>query len=70
MCLHYFLVDIFCLFAELLCIFFCFQLHQISLEAKKEHKTDVKVEMISYSANLGYSHNLLYLDPNLVNVVG
>ncbi|XP_044230288.1 lysophosphatidylserine lipase ABHD12-like [Thunnus albacares] len=46
------------------------KLHQISLEAQKEHKKDVKVEMISYGAHLGFSHNDIYLDPNLPVVVG
>ncbi|KAM9341449.1 lysophosphatidylserine lipase ABHD12-like [Symphorus nematophorus] len=45
------------------------KLYQISLQAKKEHNTDVQVEMISYSANLGFSHSSIYLDPNLPNVV-
>uniref|UniRef100_A0A8C3AHH7 AB hydrolase-1 domain-containing protein n=1 Tax=Cyclopterus lumpus TaxID=8103 RepID=A0A8C3AHH7_CYCLU len=43
---------------------------KISLQAKKESNTDVRVEMISYSATLGFSHNNIYLDPNLSNVVG
>uniref|UniRef100_A0A8D3C1K8 AB hydrolase-1 domain-containing protein n=1 Tax=Scophthalmus maximus TaxID=52904 RepID=A0A8D3C1K8_SCOMX len=30
---------------------------------------DNSVEMISYSANLGFSHSNIYLDPNLPNVV-
>ncbi|XP_054469482.1 lysophosphatidylserine lipase ABHD12-like [Anoplopoma fimbria] len=46
------------------------KLYEISLQAKKESNTDVQVEMISYSANLGFSHNNIYLDPNLPNVVG
>lgn len=46
------------------------KLYEISLQAKKEHNTDVQVEMISYSAKLGFSHNKIYLDPNLSNVVG
>eukprot|EP00064_Thunnus_orientalis_P010273 superscaffoldBa00001378_g10299 len=46
------------------------KLHQISLEAQKEHKKDVKVEMISYGAHLGFSHNDIYLDPNLPVAVG
>ncbi|XP_019953733.1 lysophosphatidylserine lipase ABHD12 [Paralichthys olivaceus] len=45
------------------------KLHQISLQTQKEHNTDVQVEMISYSANLGFSHSRIYLDPNLSNVV-
>ncbi|XP_042357316.1 lysophosphatidylserine lipase ABHD12-like [Plectropomus leopardus] len=46
------------------------KLHEISLQAKKEYNRDVQVEMISYSANLGYRHDEIYLDPNLTNVVG
>uniref|UniRef100_G3PDN4 AB hydrolase-1 domain-containing protein n=1 Tax=Gasterosteus aculeatus aculeatus TaxID=481459 RepID=G3PDN4_GASAC len=45
------------------------KLHELSLQAKKEYNTDVQVEMISYNANLGFSHNNIYLDPNLSNVV-
>lgn len=50
--------------------FYCLQLYQISLQTKKEYNADVPVEMISYSANLGFSHNSIYLDPNLSNVIG
>ena len=46
------------------------QLHQISLEAKKKSNTDVQVQMVSYSAKLGYNHNGIHLDPDLTNVVG
>ncbi|XP_070698810.1 lysophosphatidylserine lipase ABHD12-like [Pempheris klunzingeri] len=46
------------------------KLYQTSLQAKKQHNTDVQVEMISYSANRGYSHSSIYLDPNLSKVVG
>uniref|UniRef100_A0A8C9Z773 AB hydrolase-1 domain-containing protein n=1 Tax=Sander lucioperca TaxID=283035 RepID=A0A8C9Z773_SANLU len=46
------------------------KLYQISLQTKKEYNADVPVEMISYSANLGFSHNSIYLDPNLSNVIG
>ncbi|XP_037342103.2 lysophosphatidylserine lipase ABHD12-like [Pungitius pungitius] len=45
------------------------KLHELSLQAKKEYDTDVQVEMISYNANLGFSHNNIYLDPNLSKVV-
>ncbi|KAM7376250.1 hypothetical protein PAMP_005993 [Pampus punctatissimus] len=45
------------------------KLYQISLEAQKEHNKDVQVEMISYSASLGFSHSNIYLDPNLSSVV-
>ncbi|XP_068195287.1 lysophosphatidylserine lipase ABHD12-like [Antennarius striatus] len=45
------------------------ELYNIALQAKKEYNTDAHVEMISYSANLGLSHNDIYLDPKLPNVV-
>ncbi|XP_058470513.1 lysophosphatidylserine lipase ABHD12-like [Solea solea] len=45
------------------------KLHQISVQARKERDIDAPVEMVSYDANLGYSHNRIYLDPNLANVV-
>lgn len=47
----------------------CLQLYQISLQTQKQQNTDAKVEMISYAANHGFSHNGIYLDPNLSNVV-
>ena len=47
----------------------CLQLHQISLRTQKEQNTDVHIEMVSYSAHLGFSHSSIYLDPNLSNVV-
>ncbi|TNN53738.1 Monoacylglycerol lipase ABHD12 [Liparis tanakae] len=46
------------------------KLYEISMQAKKEHNTDVHTEMISYSETLGFSHNNIYLDPNLSNVIG
>lgn len=46
------------------------KLHQISLEAKKKSNTDVQVQMVSYSAKLGYNHNGIHLDPDLMSVVG
>ncbi|XP_076013395.1 lysophosphatidylserine lipase ABHD12-like [Genypterus blacodes] len=45
------------------------KLYQISLQTQKEHNKDVEVQMVSYSANLGYSHDNIYLDPNLSDVV-
>lgn len=45
------------------------KLYQISLEAKKKYNTDVQVEMISYSADLGILHSNVHLDPNLSDVV-
>lgn len=46
------------------------QLYQMSLQARKETRTHVQVEMISYSASRGFGHNDIYLDPNLSEVVG
>ncbi|CAG13224.1 unnamed protein product [Tetraodon nigroviridis] len=46
------------------------ELYQISLQARKETKTDVQVEMISYGASRGFGHNDIYLDPNLPDAVG
>ncbi|KAG7229142.1 hypothetical protein INR49_013085 [Caranx melampygus] len=45
------------------------KLYQMSLQAQKQHNTDVQVEMISYATNHGFSHSSIYLDPNLSNVV-
>ncbi|XP_071751809.1 lysophosphatidylserine lipase ABHD12-like [Centroberyx gerrardi] len=45
------------------------KLYQISLQTQKERNTEVQVQMISYSASLGYLHNKIYLDPNLSSVV-
>lgn len=55
-----------------LCLAFLFalQLYQISLQARKITKTDVQVEMISDSGSRGFSHNDIYLDPNLSDAVG
>lgn len=58
------------LWITLLFFFLSLQLHQISLEAKKKSNTDVQVQMVSYSAKLGYNHNGIHLDPDLMNVVG
>ncbi|XP_056914647.1 lysophosphatidylserine lipase ABHD12-like [Takifugu flavidus] len=46
------------------------KLYQISLQARKKTETDAQVEMISYSARRGFSHNGIYLDPNLSDAVG
>uniref|UniRef100_A0A8C6MAZ0 Abhydrolase domain containing 12B n=1 Tax=Nothobranchius furzeri TaxID=105023 RepID=A0A8C6MAZ0_NOTFU len=43
------------------------KLHQISLQAHRE--SDAQVEMVSYSAHLGFSHSSIYLDPHLSDVV-
>ncbi|XP_047466173.1 lysophosphatidylserine lipase ABHD12-like [Mugil cephalus] len=45
------------------------KLYQISRQTQKEFNTDARVEMISYDASLGFSHNKIYLDPNLTDVV-
>ncbi|KAM6912135.1 lysophosphatidylserine lipase ABHD12-like [Xenentodon cancila] len=45
------------------------QLYQISLQTLGELNTDARVQMISYDANLGFSHTNIYLDPNLTDVV-
>lgn len=46
------------------------KLYQISLQTKESCRTDVPVEMVSYGAKLGLSHNNIYMDPNLTSVVG
>lgn len=46
------------------------QLYQISLQTKESRRTDVPVEMVSYGAKLGLSHDNIYMDPNLTSVVG
>ncbi|XP_028995243.1 lysophosphatidylserine lipase ABHD12-like [Betta splendens] len=45
------------------------KLHQISREAQTQRNADIRVEMVSYPAKLGFGHNNIYLDPNLPNVV-
>ncbi|KAM9707629.1 lysophosphatidylserine lipase ABHD12-like [Menidia menidia] len=45
------------------------ELYQTSLLAQGKFNTDVRVEMMSYSANLGFSHNHIYLDPNLSDAI-
>lgn len=46
------------------------KLHHISLQARKQREAEAEVEMVSYSAHLGYSHDNIYLDPDLLNVLG
>lgn len=46
------------------------KLYQISLQAKEKHNSAAQVEMISYSAKLGFSHNNIYLDPDLAKLIG
>ncbi|CAN9502388.1 unnamed protein product [Ophioblennius macclurei] len=45
------------------------KLYEVSRQAQRERHTDVPVEMISYKAELGYSHNFVYLDPDLPDTV-
>lgn len=45
------------------------QLYDVSLQAQKKHNSGAKVEMMSYSANLGMSHSSIYLDPDLSHVI-
>ncbi|KAM4625722.1 lysophosphatidylserine lipase ABHD12-like [Polymixia lowei] len=46
------------------------KLYQISLQAQRERNVEGQVQMVSYNASLGYSHNYIYLDPSLSSVVG
>ncbi|KAG7272750.1 hypothetical protein CRUP_031074 [Coryphaenoides rupestris] len=47
------------------------ELYQIALQAQKGRPdAEVRVQMVSYSATLGYAHDNIYLDPNLVHVLG
>ncbi|XP_041828786.1 lysophosphatidylserine lipase ABHD12-like [Melanotaenia boesemani] len=45
------------------------KLYEISLQAHRELNAGKRVEMVSYNANLGFSHSNIYLDPNLSEVV-
>ncbi|KAM4723404.1 lysophosphatidylserine lipase ABHD12-like [Anableps anableps] len=45
------------------------KLYQISLQAQRESKTDARVQMISFGANLRLSHSHIHLAPNLSDVV-
>lgn len=45
------------------------KLYQIALETQRERNKEAHVQLISYSADLGYSHSSIYLDPNLSHVV-
>ncbi|KAM9354487.1 lysophosphatidylserine lipase ABHD12-like [Pholidichthys leucotaenia] len=45
------------------------KLYQIALQAREKSNTNAQVEMMSYDANLGYSHSHIYLDPSLPDVV-
>ncbi|XP_055718507.1 lysophosphatidylserine lipase ABHD12-like [Salvelinus fontinalis] len=46
------------------------KLYQIALQAPRQRYAEDQVRMVSYSESLGYSHNYIYLDPNLASVVG
>ncbi|KAK6306848.1 hypothetical protein J4Q44_G00219960 [Coregonus suidteri] len=46
------------------------KLYQIALQAHRQRDAEDQVDMVSYSESLGYSHNYIYLDPNLPSVVG
>lgn len=47
------------------------ELYQIALQAQRGRPdVEVRVQMVSYSATLGYAHDNIYLDPDLVHVVG
>ncbi|XP_041703292.2 lysophosphatidylserine lipase ABHD12 isoform X2 [Coregonus clupeaformis] len=46
------------------------KLYQIALQAHRQWDAEDQVDMVSYSESLGYSHNYIYLDPNLASVVG
>ncbi|XP_069016648.1 lysophosphatidylserine lipase ABHD12-like isoform X2 [Embiotoca jacksoni] len=45
------------------------KLYQISLQTKRRLNTQVQVEMISYKAELGFSHSSIYKDPGLSHTV-
>ncbi|XP_028251574.1 monoacylglycerol lipase ABHD12-like [Parambassis ranga] len=45
------------------------KLYQTSLQAKKKLSTHAQVEMISFNADLGFSHSHIYLAPDLSAVV-
>ncbi|XP_011488342.1 protein ABHD12B isoform X2 [Oryzias latipes] len=45
------------------------QLYQVSLEAQREFGTDDRVAMVSYPADLGFSHSNIYMDPSLPEIV-
>uniref|UniRef100_H2LYM1 AB hydrolase-1 domain-containing protein n=1 Tax=Oryzias latipes TaxID=8090 RepID=H2LYM1_ORYLA len=42
---------------------------QVSLEAQREFGTDDRVAMVSYPADLGFSHSNIYMDPSLPEIV-
>lgn len=45
------------------------ELYEISIETHKRINREAEVELVSYSADLGYNHKDIYLDPNLANDV-
>lgn len=46
------------------------RLYQIALQAQTERHAENQVHLLLYNASLGYSHNNIYLDPNLSRDVG
>ncbi|XP_061699465.1 lysophosphatidylserine lipase ABHD12-like isoform X2 [Syngnathoides biaculeatus] len=46
------------------------KLYQISARTHRDRSEDVPLEMISYPASRGFSHNDIYLDPGLAKSVG
>lgn len=45
------------------------ELYEISVRTHKRINKETEVELVSYSADLGYNHKDIHLDPNLVNVI-
>lgn len=45
------------------------ELYDISVETHQKLNKEVQVELVSYSADLGYAHKNIYLDPDLTNVI-
>lgn len=45
------------------------ELYEISVQTHKRIKKESEVELVSYSADLGYDHKDIYLDPDLMTVV-
>uniref|UniRef100_A0AAY5K6H4 AB hydrolase-1 domain-containing protein n=1 Tax=Esox lucius TaxID=8010 RepID=A0AAY5K6H4_ESOLU len=46
------------------------KLYQIARQAHRQWNSEDQVAMVTYGESLGYSHNYIYLDPNLTTVVG
>lgn len=45
------------------------ELYEISVQTHRRINKEAEVELVSYSADLGYNHKDIYLDPNLTNVI-